>query len=131
MNRRERRAQWAAQHRQETIIGHQSSRQIYDARLLQTESLSGEVQHQSSQSISVRIDELVLHGFAPTDRYRIGDAMQQELTRLFVEGGIPRQLDHSFETARIDAGSFQMAQGTRAEAVGAKIAHAVYGGPKR
>ena len=38
-----------------------------------------------SANLNLHIEELVLHGFAPGDRYRIGEAVQQELTRLFAE----------------------------------------------
>jgi hypothetical protein len=33
-------------------------------------------------SINLHIEELVLHGFAPGDRHRISEAVEQELTRL-------------------------------------------------
>ena len=34
----------------------------------------------------------MLHGFAPGDRYRIGDAVERELARLFAEQGVPPSL---------------------------------------
>ena len=42
--------------------------------------------------IELHIEELVLHGFAPADRYRIGDTVQRELTRLLAEQGMPASL---------------------------------------
>ena len=38
-------------------------------------------------NIELHIEELVLHGFSPRDRDAIGEAVQRELTRLFVEQG--------------------------------------------
>lgn len=80
------------------------------------------------KNIELHIEELVLHGFAPGDRSRIGEAVQQELTRLFVEQGVPRSLSQGGEIGRLDAGAFEMTTGTKAEVVGAQIAQAIYGG---
>ena len=40
-------------------------------------------------SLEIRIEELVLHGFAPRDRQRIATAIEFALTRLLVERGLP------------------------------------------
>lgn len=79
-------------------------------------------------SIELYIEELVLHGFAPGDRYRIGDAVERELARLFAEQGVPPSLVQEAEVARLDAGAFKIAPGARGGAVGAQVAHKVYGG---
>lgn len=39
-------------------------------------------------NVELHIEQLVLHGFAPSDRYRIGAAIQQELARLLAQQGI-------------------------------------------
>ena len=78
--------------------------------------------------IEVDIEELVLHGFSPGDRYRIGEAVERELTRLLADRDVPQSLECGGEIANIDGGAFEVAQGSRAEAVGAQVAKAVYGG---
>ena len=82
-------------------------------------------------SIELHIEELVLHGFAPGDRYRLADAVERELARLFAEQGVPPSLARKAEVAQLDVGAFKMAPGARVEAVGAQVAHTVYGGFSR
>ena len=79
-------------------------------------------------NLELHIEELVLHGFAPGDRHRIGDAVERELSRLFAEHGVPPNFSQGFETARLDAGSFNFAPGSPAHSIGAQIAQALYGG---
>jgi hypothetical protein len=79
-------------------------------------------------NIELHIEELVLHGFAPGDRYAIGEAMQRELTRLFAEQGIHPSLSNGYEAERVDGGTFHMQPGTKAGAIGSQVAHTVYGG---
>jgi hypothetical protein len=81
-------------------------------------------------STVVYIEELVLHGVTPSDRYRIGNAVQRELARLFVEQGAPDWLSQSGEVERLDGGAFKMRPGSRPEEIGAQIAHAIYGGSR-
>ena len=61
----------------------------------------------------------MLHGFAPGDRYRIADAVERELARLFAEQGVPPSLAQEAEVAQLDAGAFEIAPGAKVEAVGA------------
>jgi hypothetical protein len=74
---------------------------------------------------------MVLHGFAPGDRYGIAQAVKHELARLFAEQGVPPSLGQAAEVAQLDAGSIKIAPGARAEAVGAQVALQVYGGFSR
>lgn len=78
--------------------------------------------------IEVDIEELVLHGFKSGDRYRIGEAVEQELARMFADEGIPEPLEGGREVVSMDGGMFEVAEGSRAEVVGAQVAKAVYGG---
>ena len=78
--------------------------------------------------IELNIDELVLHGFAPGDRHRIGEAVERELTRLLTDRGVPQSLERGGEIASMDGGAFEVAPGSRAQVVGAQVAKAVYGG---
>ena len=76
----------------------------------------------------LRIEKLVLHGFAPGDRSRIGKAVEQELSRLFAERGAPPSLAQGGEIESLDGGTFEVKPGSGAEAIGVQMARAVYGG---
>ena len=52
-----------------------------------------------TKNIELHIEELVLHGFSPGDRYRIGEAVEQELTRLLADRGVPQSLAEGGEIA--------------------------------
>jgi hypothetical protein len=82
-------------------------------------------------AVELRIEELVLDGFAAYDRYRIGAAMEAEMTRLLAEQGVPLSLARDGEIARLDGGAFEMAAHSRAEVIGAQVARALYGGLNR
>ncbi|MFZ3168354.1 MAG: hypothetical protein WA130_12115 [Candidatus Methanoperedens sp.] len=79
-------------------------------------------------NIKLHIEELVLHGFAPGDRYRIAEAVEREIARLFSEQGMPQSLNRGGEIERLDGGAFEAARGSKPEAIGAKVARTVYGG---
>ncbi|HEY9405594.1 MAG TPA: hypothetical protein VIQ24_23290 [Pyrinomonadaceae bacterium] len=82
--------------------------------------------------IELHIEELVLDGFAAADRYRIGDAVERELSRLFAEHGVPASLAAGLDAPHLDAGAFPFVPGNSApEKIGAQVAQAVYGGLKR
>ena len=83
------------------------------------------------ENIELHIEELVLHGFAPGDRYRIGEAVERELARLFAEQGVPPSLAPGGEVASLDGGAFEVEPGSTAEAIGVQVAQAVYGGLSR
>jgi hypothetical protein len=77
-------------------------------------------------ALDLQIEELVLHGFAPGDRQRIGAAIAGELRRLLAEQGLPPALARGGQVDRMDGGAFSAAPGATAEATGAQIARAVY-----
>ena len=80
------------------------------------------------KKIELNIEELVLHGFSPGDRHDIGEAVELELTRLLADRGVPQSLERGREIANMDGGAFEVAQGLRAQVVGAQVAKVVYGG---
>jgi hypothetical protein len=86
-----------------------------------------EIRSQKSE-INLHIAELVLHGFAPGDRHRISEAVQQELTRLISEQTISLASLKSISRDKVDGGAFHMANAAKPAAVGAQIAGAVLGG---
>jgi hypothetical protein len=79
-------------------------------------------------SVRLHVGELVLHGVSPDDRYRVGDAFQQELTRLFTEQGVPPALRTGRETARLDGGAVRLSPAASAVEIGTRLAEAVYRG---
>jgi len=91
-----------------------------------------------TSNINLHIEELVLHGFAPGDRYAIADAVERELSHLlaqqpapFTSAGIPPTWVRDLGNLRLDAGAFNVAHGSRAASIGAQIARAVHGGLTR
>lgn len=85
----------------------------------------------TNPTIRVRIDELMLEGFATLDRAAIGAAAQAELARLLTEQGAPTGLESGTQTHIMDAGAFDLAANAGAATIGAEIARAVYGGLNR
>ncbi len=81
-----------------------------------------------ARAVDLRIEELVLDGFAPADRYRIAEAVESELARLFAEQGVPPSLLAGQAPALRDGASFEAARGAPAEQIGAQVARAIYKG---
>lgn len=77
-------------------------------------------------AIELHIEELVLHGFQPSDRRRIGDAVQRELARLLTERGLSALGAAPMNIDRIDAGDFKVAAGARPRVIGAQLAHTLH-----
>lgn len=77
-------------------------------------------------AIELNIDELVLDGFAPSERYRIADAVQSELARLLSEKGL--NLTRGAEVERLNANAQGLNSRVQSATTGAQIARAVYDG---
>lgn len=80
------------------------------------------------QRIEINIEKLVLEGFEPGDRYLIGEAVEQELARLFAEQGIPSELERGGNVSHLDGAAIEIATGSKASNIGINIAKSVYGG---
>ena len=80
------------------------------------------------QDIEIYIEELKLHGFSHVDRYRFGQALQLELTRLISEQGLSQSLSRGGDFARVDGGTFNIAPNSKAEVNGNQVAQSVYKG---
>ena len=78
------------------------------------------------QTIELYIEELVLHGFLPHQRYDIASAIEVELTRLFTEQGIPASLKSGVNAPLLNAGTFNMNKENSGKTIGGKIAGSVY-----
>ncbi len=78
------------------------------------------------REIEVHIEELILHGFAQADRWRIGDALENELRVLLAAHGVPRAWLSN--PARVQTASIPSASLTKPVPAGSEIAGAVYRG---
>ena len=76
-------------------------------------------------SVELHIDELVLHGFAPTERHAIGDTVESELRELLVKQQSLSLSLANREIDRIDAGEFEIASGAAAPTSGRRVAEAI------
>lgn len=81
--------------------------------------------------VELHVEELVLEGFASGDGARIGAAVQRELARLLSAQAVPAALSQAHEVDVVHAGQFGVPTGAASEAIGARIARAVYGGLTR
>lgn len=80
----------------------------------------------SRPSVTIHIEKLVLHGFAPHDRRRIAAAVEQELTRLMSEKGIPRSLRKNLAVEQVSGGAFHANGQVKPQTTGTLIARTVY-----
>ncbi len=80
----------------------------------------------SPAAVELHIDELVLTGFAPGDRFHIRDAVERELTRLLSADRTRSFGSESIAVERVDGGRFQVAPGAKAQTVGGQIAETLY-----
>jgi hypothetical protein len=76
--------------------------------------------------VEILIDELVLHGFSPSDQQAIGAALALELQQRLARGG-PEVLTRLQNTASLAAGQISLPPGAKPAAIGAQIAGAVHG----
>jgi hypothetical protein len=83
-------------------------------------------------TLTVHIEELVLHSFAPNDRYAIAAAFQQELSRLLaaeiLNPEFSAALRQHSSNSRLDAGAFHAGQDSQPKLLGNQIAGAVHRG---
>lgn len=85
-------------------------------------------QSQLEHSVELHIEELVLQGFASEDRYRVGEAIQRELTRLLIEQGAPTAITHDGEIAQPNRGAFEIRGASHSGTIGMQLAKAIYEG---
>jgi hypothetical protein len=77
-------------------------------------------------SVDLHIDELVLHGFSPRDRYRIAGAVESELARLITDRGLPFALRQDADIGSLEGNDIDLPAGTRPDVAGKRVAHEVY-----
>ena len=82
----------------------------------------------SQQDIAFHIDQLMLEGLPPSDRYQFGNAVQTELERLLAQKGMPPNLTSSAELEQLAAGTILITAAPRPATIGRQVAEAVYRG---
>ena len=76
--------------------------------------------------VEIVIDDLVLHGFSPADRYTIGDSLSRELERLVMEQGF--QPHESVDVPMLKAAPVNLSANSKSAQVGSQVAQSVYKG---
>jgi hypothetical protein len=79
----------------------------------------------AKRNIEIVIDELILEGFNPADRYAIGEALSAELERL---AGSPNFTTENATRESSEAGSISIKPNSRPDTIGAQVARAVFAG---
>ena len=77
------------------------------------------------RAIEVHIEELVLHGFTPSVRQGLGDAVKRRLQELLSDQSLPQSWRRDVEVDQLDAGDLAIPSGTPPSKVGASLAQAV------
>jgi len=87
----------------------------------------------STDSIELHIEEVTLRGFPYEERHAIAEGVQQELTRLLSERGLPLGLDvlTNADVAHGYAGPVSVSRETPGSTIGTRIAGAFYPGFRR
>jgi hypothetical protein len=80
----------------------------------------------SQPSVELHVEELILHGFAGSDRYMIGEAVEGELTLLLTNKVLMRS--ESSAEAFLDGGEIHLRRGFSARQAGEEIGRSVFDG---
>ncbi len=78
------------------------------------------------QAIELHIEELVLHGFEPHQRRAIAQAVEEALSGLLAERGLPPGWAEGAQIDRLDAGQFEVMPAAPPAAIGSEVAQALY-----
>lgn len=78
-------------------------------------------------SVELHVEELILDGFEPAQRYAFGEAFESELGRLFSDG-VPAALTQDIEIAHLNGGAINLKPGASADDAGIQLARTIYGG---
>lgn len=81
----------------------------------------------AAASVDLHVDSLVLTGFRPEDRHRIGAALQTELARLLGERGVPPGLAGGLDAAVLRAAAVDVPRDTPPAVIGARLARSIFG----
>jgi hypothetical protein len=81
---------------------------------------------QARRPVRLRIERLVLHGFAHADRHSIGDGVQTELARMMTDGRTLSSLKNPRALERRDGGTIRIGASASAQATAREIAQAIF-----
>jgi hypothetical protein len=76
--------------------------------------------------IELQIGELILHGIPAALRRDVAAAIEQELTRLLSERGLPPELAQGGSIPHVGVDDMRLAAGAKAGDVGKQIAQGMY-----
>lgn len=77
--------------------------------------------------IELHIGELAIVGLSAVDADRFSAAFSKELTRLFIEQGIPRSLVEPWQADAVQLAPLQVPPGATTEMIGSQLAQNLYG----
>lgn len=78
--------------------------------------------------IDLRIEELVLQGFNHLDQAELGAGVQEALSQLFAERGVPAAWEQNGQVEALDGGTFTLQPDAGAGDIAGQIAQAIYRG---
>jgi hypothetical protein len=79
-----------------------------------------------TRAFELHIEELVLHGFDPNDRFLLADAVERGLTNLLADGNVT--LTNEINLPVLESREFSVKPFARADEIGRQIAQALFGG---
>ncbi len=77
-------------------------------------------------TIDLHIHELILRNVPYAQRHHIAAAVEQELTRLLTEQGVPPSLAQSGYLPQVNVDHIQVAADAKADVIGGQIAQSLY-----
>ena len=80
------------------------------------------------KTIELMIDQLIFHGFGRMNRRQLGSAVQQELSRLIREQGLPSALNQTRTIGNLNAGEFRTGKSVDPGNIGIQAAQKIYRG---
>ena len=80
----------------------------------------------SAYAVEFHIEELVLHGFAASDRRRIGESFETEMHRLFSDCDVPSSMIRGGEITLPNDLAFNLTPSAPPEAIGTQIARVIF-----
>ena len=86
----------------------------------------------SQTNVALHIEELVLEGFENLDAAEVTQALEQQLTQLIMERGLPETAEMGgvigSDVVHLNSGAFGLPPNADAQTVGGHIAETLYGG---
>lgn len=78
------------------------------------------------QNIELKIDELIVEEAGTANRYRIAEALKNEVATILQDQGLPPALLKRAHREAVDGGTVVLARNSRDEMIGRQLAQAIY-----